>query len=345
MEIKTILNEILNGNCADLFIYRMFNKCPYSQVIVSKTNDLLNEDPNTLDIILALFIYPAMKWSTKGFQVNESMKIIEELKVSSDRIHELTNIQKIITDATMLQPKLLLKQRDAYLTACQELINLIDESIKYLGDFPIKGQVYKETVEIFTVSDCGHWDRAIFRKLEKNLIPAIKIISAAYSNRYEEAMDKVLTESPSPTISDKNIYHNTELLINEYVKILWYSKYSDDTAVRLLYCKSEQEMVHITKKDDTYAQAFIIAEYIKMISTAIDIVKEFPKDGEEYYNILTGIVSHYNNGLTYEDTAHSLGMSLSSFEVKKKRACAVLGTLLWGCDGDLFITLLAEKRR
>ena len=139
------------------------------------------------------------------------------------------------------------------------------------------------------------------------------------------------------------VYHNTTLLLKEYNRILWYAQTSDDKAMKLLNCGSEKEMIEITESDGKFCQAYLIVEYAKLISGAVEMVREFPIYGEEYYKILMSILDSKQQKVRDEMLAQKIGMSTYTYSVKKRRALAVLGSILWGCDGDTFVRLLTSE--
>lgn len=163
-----------------------------------------------------------------------------------------------------------------------------------------------------------------------------------YGEEIEELLDVILSGAVLSDDEMAYVYHNITLLLKEYNRIVWRANNSDDRALRLLSCETEDEMLEITSKDEKYRQAYLIVEYIKFINGAIEMVKSFPVNGKEYYDIIKTIVDLKPQNISDEVSSRELGMSTYTYSVKKRRALSVLSSILWGCDGDAFVRLLTD---
>ena len=164
----------------------------------------------------------------------------------------------------------------------------------------------------------------------------------AMGEEIEELLDVILSGAVLSDDEMAYVYHNITLLLKEYNRIVWRANNSDDRALRLLSCETEDEMLEITSKDEKYRQAYLIVEYIKFINGAIEMVKSFPVNGKEYYDIIKTIVDLKPQNISDEVSSRELGMSTYTYSVKKRRALSVLSSILWGCDGDAFVRLLTD---
>lgn len=337
MDIKEIVKSIITTDVEALSFFRSFSHSPVSTIMTRRLNELLVEAPDLQDTAIALVIYPALQWMLSGKEIDEVMsRLCEE----NEDLVRLGKIQEIISNVTDIQPKLLLENRKNYFQTCEKLISLINHAIEQISKYPDTGTHYEELLRLFVNPNGKHFPSKY--TINKHFKDAVILLDEMHGAEIESLMDGVLSGISYSDAELDYVYHNIGLLLREYNRVVWRAHNFDDRATQLLACKNEEEMLEITQYDKMYRQAYILVEYIKFISGAVEMVKSFPNGGHEYYSILKGIIEFKPLKLSDEAVARELGLSTYTFSVKKRRALSILGSILWGCDGDGFVKLLTE---
>ena len=162
-------------------------------------------------------------------------------------------------------------------------------------------------------------------------------------------MMKKSIKSEEQKMREKKAYHNTELLLKKYRDVVWSIEVSAIQAQISfeieMGCKLEEflEMSYAAEADlagtDIQEQMRTLErnkKMLKIIETAVNLLKRKQEYGEEYYNI---IYYTYMSEKTYkkveniiEKIASVTGeyMSWKTYYAKKRRAIETLSTILWG---------------
>lgn len=162
-------------------------------------------------------------------------------------------------------------------------------------------------------------------------------------------MMKKSIKSEEQKMREKKAYHNTELLLRKYRDVVWSIEVSAIQAQISfeieMGCKLEEflEMSYAAGADlagtDIQEQMRTMErnkKMLKIIESAVNLLKRKQGQGEEYYNI---IYYTYMSEKTYkkveniiEKIASITGeyMSWKTYYAKKRRAIETLSTILWG---------------
>lgn len=160
---------------------------------------------------------------------------------------------------------------------------------------------------------------------------------------------------------EKNAYHNTELLLRKYRDVVWSIEVSAIQAQISfeieMGCKLEEflEMSYAAGADlagtDIQEQMRTLErnkKMLKIIESAVNLLKRKQGQGEEYYNI---IYYTYMSEKTYkkveniiEKIASVTGeyMSWKTYYAKKRRAIETLSTILWGYTSKECLPILED---
>ena len=338
MDIVEIIKVLAAIDTQPIVLYRSFIKLENSVTIKKRLNDIVEEYPELTDIVVALSIYPALVWSLKGKEITA---VMGRIATPSERIKTLEMTQELIVKVSGMQPRLLLEQRKKYFEACEEVVKLIDSGIDKVKSYPENGTQYY----VLLCAAIGKEVESVPSRflIKKNLKDAVEILHSTCASKLDELLDQVLNGYVVDDDEMQAVYHNTTLLLKEYNRIVWYAQTSDDRAMQLLTCGSEAEMIALTESDSKYCQSYRIIEYAKLISGAVELVKDFPIYGEEYYKILSLILEAKPQKVRDDVMAKKLGISTFTYSVRRRQALAILGCILWGCDGDTYIRLLTSE--
>ncbi len=101
-------------------------------------------------------------------------------------------------------------------------------------------------------------------------------------------------------------------------------------------------MLEITENDESYREAYTLVEYMKLINGAIEMIKTYPGNGDEFYHVIKLAVQADAESRSDRWAAHMLQVPPCIYSRKKRKAMAVLSTILWGCNCDIFLQWLTE---
>ena len=141
--------------------------------------------------------------------------------------------------------------------------------------------------------------------------------------------------------SDK-IYHNTKLLLKLYSKVMWRMSNSImemesecylfsgsnlfDVVDTLIDIDPRVDKIRIENRLQSIEDSKSILE---LIDRALILLKNYPNDGEKYYEILK---KSYLEFVKYSESEilERLNISRSTYFRDKKKAVTLLGIILWG---------------
>lgn len=340
--IKSIIEKIVNEDFEELSFYRSFSKNnAVAGVLVKRMNESLYDYPSTTDTIICLHLYPAIKWVVS---CGNAYDIVQRFQVNDCKISQLSQIQEVIQSVIGIRTELKLNSREEYFKSCKKFVACIENIVETIGGYPHMGKKYQAILQSFLgIDDSKKSSTPSIYYVNQNAKSLLCFLADYYGNVFEESLNDLLSGRAIADDDVNKVYHNIELLLREYNKILWHKKHSKDKAMQLLACGNAMEMDKITQNDSKYFQASTIVDYIKFIRGAIEAVRSFPVMGEEYYKILSAIVELKSQCLSDKEISYRLKMSTYSYSVKRKKALAVLSAVLWGVDGDIYVKMLTDK--
>ncbi|MEG1925382.1 MAG: hypothetical protein RR415_06515, partial [Ruthenibacterium sp.] len=293
-------------------------------------------------VAFSLLAYPAVKWSLTAKETELLINHFELERANgktNSEIVRLEKIQKALVNASGLSPNLHLRKREKYFKYCQELITAIDCGIASLHSLGANGSEYGNVLtEFFTSSTVNALSR---HRIKRYMGDAIAALSEQCGETIDAAFDLLVQDDTPRAAELAYLYHNVDLLLTEYARILWKSKGSADSAMQLLSCKDARAMHRVTKQEGKYAEAYLIVEYVKLIHNAIEQLRQFPHDGEKYYEIVMAIIDGKPQSLTGEQVAQKMNVTSFTFSTRRRNAFSVLGCILWGHDIKPFLDLLS----
>ena len=335
MDIKQIVQEMIARDKIEMNIYRCFLVGDLSGVVLRRMNDLIQAEPDMLDCVMSFLLYPAIKWMLSAEKVSEVAG-----KFCGESTTKMNKAQELLTQASGIKATLLLERRACYFASCREFCATIDRITEEIGKYPNEGVNYAKALRA-TLDESVSMSKHLYNK---NISEAFRLVYATYNDDLSHLLDQILTGEVITNDEMQFVYHNVGLLLEEYEKVLWMAKISGDKSLRLLACETEEEMLRITQKDETYRQAYVVAEYIKFIRASVEVVKDFPGKDKDYYTILSQLLELKPEKKPDSDIAKELNMSCYSYSVKKRKALRLLGAVLWGCESDVFVRFLTEER-
>lgn len=338
MNLEEILSQMVNGEKGYCF-YRSFSAHPKAKAATKRCNEIITKAPELQGVVVALNLAPAFRWLLARARTLDH--VMTRVYENNEYTGRLSKAQEMLVSVSGEQPHLFFKQREQYYTDCARLLSLLEAEIKHLQGYPGKGQVYFDILDSLFLHDRDGKDVSVYL-LNQNIQSAIDLLYEDAGEAIDTILDRILDEHSASSAELAYLYHNIDVLIREYSRIVWDAGRSNDKAVQLLDCKTEAEMLAITKKDKKYEQAYLIAEYVKFIKSAVALVREFP-GGEEYFPALAATFRYKPQNVCDKEIAETLGISQYTYATRKKRAYAIFGAILWGHTGNAFLNILTEQ--
>lgn len=337
MMLEEILAQMIEKDRGYVF-YRSYSQNPRAKTATKRCNEIMASKPELQGVVVAFNLMPVIRWLlNKARHLDEIMDKV----YSDDRCAgRLAGVQKMLVSVSGEEPSLFFSRREKYYKNCETLLALIENELEHLKEYPAKGKTYYEILFSLYMSDTSATTVSNYI-LNKSFENAISLVYEDIGDEIDRILDEIIEDEPCTTAELAYLYHNVDVLIREYARIAWEAGKSDDKALQLLSCKSEEEMLRITHKDQKYEQAYLLVEYIKTIKGAVNLVHQFP-GGDDYFSVLTATFKFRPQGYTDQDIADILEMSTYSYITKRKRAYTVLGAILWGHTGNAFITILCD---
>lgn len=336
MKASQIVNQLLNQG-PELRFHSLLTDSSRMRSAVNRLNEIVIEEPQAKNVVIGLTLYPAFTWLSTCYGTEQAGHDVQ--------LEKLSQIQGMLHEVSGLRPVFQLKEREKYIALVRNLVSLVEGTIRAIESYPRFGVQYFEALNtLFYSGDTEEtFDNEPSRYIMKRYLkPAIKALATNFGSLYDEAVETLFAKNMIGDSQFHFVYHNTELLLREYITIIWRESASEDKAVKLLLCESEEEMLAITSSDRKYTEASYIVEFMRVIQGAIELVRTYPKNGEEYHEILQWITDKESIGVLESELAKRLGLSHAAFSQRKKRAIKVLSFILWGCDSDELLSLIIE---
>ena len=172
---------------------------------------------------------------------------------------------------------------------------------------------------------------------------------------------KKSTKSEEQMMWEKRMYHNTELLLKKYREVVWSIEVSAIQAQISfeieMGCKLDEflEMSYAAGADltgtDIQEQMRTLErnkKMLKIIESAVNLLKKKRGVGETYYNIIYYTYISEKSYKKVEDIIEKIVdatgeyMSWKTYYTKKKRAIETLSTILWGYTSKDCIPIIED---
>lgn len=327
------------------YFYRSYIGRDKSRTAVRICNDLFasRKTKNLESTLLTLALLPSMEWMLQAESLNNMSGDIFGDEKQGERIACLVKTQEMLMDIAGCEPRLLLSRRQDYFARLRTLVETVKQKIKAIDYYPNHGHMYCDLLSYFYLSAAGkNVDTSITTYNVNTYLPdAISLLHDMLQASIPGLINTIIeSDAPKGDADLQYVYHNTLLLVDEYCKILWYANSSDDKAMQLLSCDTETEMLELTQSDTKYYQAYIIVEYVKLIHNAIELLKSFP---QPIYDVVARTIAMRPKNCSETDIANSLNMSLTAYRTSCKNGMAVLSTVLFGYNCDVFLDMLMDS--
>lgn len=313
MEVNKIVKNIaVNHQPVCPILYRSYIQSDYGLLITRRMNECLAVYPEMRDTIYALAIYPAIKWAVA---VEKEVSTLLNMLKNSDKA-VLAGAKTVVETASESLENLI-QRRKSYYEACRTLIATVDENLSKIKTYPDHGKKYNSVLQV-VIGESYSLEGVTRYNLNKYLPDAIKLLHRCMRES-DPTLDHVLTGALPSEEENAFLYQSVTQLLQDYTQLLWLTNNADQNNV------------------------LEVAEYTKQLNKVVAQLKSFPGSGNIYYNIIQTVIKLKPLGIPDEVAADKLKMSTYTYSIKKRRALAVLGAILFGCEGDIYVKLLADK--
>ncbi len=251
----------------------------------------------------------------------------------------MSNIQRILESSMGgFKPQLRLEMRKLFFARCQQLVDEIDEAMN-------KAVFMNPTSKPSRIS-------LAMAMLRGSILDSDPVTAVTIRNNFDSIVEDVTAiagdaikplvmqlapnEGEAKTAEAAYLYHNTEVLLREYSRIVNPSVADENRSLRIL-----AQGGNTLESDARCHQAQVLVQYAQLIRGAIELVKDFPGDSKLYDVLMLVVNEKYGaNGTDEAKLAEQVGINSSYFSEKKHRAFTALSALLWGCDIESLLSLL-----
>lgn len=336
MKASQIVTEILSGE-PNFYFHTLLTQSSRHKGAAMKLNGLVEESPELSSTVLGLAMYPAYKW----LDSLQELDIFTSDILDDERFMQLSKIQGMLHDVTGYKPEFKLAERERHYKCISKLVNLVENAIDAIKQYPKYGMEFYRMLHDIFIRYNEPTDTSGYI-VKKYLKASIITIHERYGSDFKDVMQELFHKVEHSDNQLEYAFHNTELLLNEYTRIMWCGHTYDDKAVQLLGCGSVDDMLDITCSDEKYSEASHIVEFMKLIRTSIEYVRVFPKYGDRLYEILQRISDSKFSHLDDGSHAKQMDVSPASFSRRRRKAIRVLSFVLWGFDAEELLGIVMD---
>ena len=251
----------------------------------------------------------------------------------------MSNIQRILESSMGgCKPQLRLEMRKLFFARCQQLVDEIDGAMnKAVFMNPASKPSRISLAMAMLRGSILDSDPVTAVTIRNNFDSIVEDVTAIAGDAIKPlVMQLAPNEGEAKTAEAAYLYHNTEVLLREYSRIVNPSVADENRSLRIL-----AQGGNTLESDARCHQAQVLVQYAQLIRGAIELVKDFPGDSKLYDVLMLVVNEKYGaNGTDEAKLAEQVGINSSYFSEKKHRAFTALSALLWGCDIESLLSLL-----
>ena len=204
-------------------------------------NQILKDNPKMKYTILALVLYPALKWSLYGENITD---IMQNAHFDSDAF--LLETQRILRSVFGVGKTLDLECRNKYFETCKHVIDEIDTAVlRLVNGNNEHGKQMAATLQLVMNESFDELQEPSKFEVKKYLPLAVESLHIQFGQSLRNDMDSLLHPDSQMFFQDDDeylyAYHNTKLLLREYSRLYWARTGDDDVIVRVLHAKHQKK--------------------------------------------------------------------------------------------------------
>lgn len=285
-KLKDFLSSVLSSEGIVVDIRRTFieyNGVNRSRVFARHANRMACKGSNEKFVVIALLCYPALQWLLKAQDIDA---LIEKLKEENEdeSVWRMSNIQRILESSMGgCKPQLRLEMRKLFFARCQQLVDEIDEAMnKAVFMNPASKPSRISLAMAMLRGSILDSDPVTAVTIRNNFDSIVEDVTAIAGDAIKPlVMQLAPNEGEAKTAEAAYLYHNTEVLLREYSRIVNPSVADENRSLRIL-----AQGGNTLESDARCHQAQVLVQYAQLIRGAIELVKDFPGDSK-LYDVLT----------------------------------------------------------
>lgn len=315
-----------------------FGESDRTRVLIRYANQAVEEGGTVAAAAKAVMIYPAIKWLLKAEKIEAVLAALTP-EAECGAFGRLVGMQSMLVRMNGEKPELRLQMRQCFFERCRALADTVFSAVtqSVYRKATRKSVMRPQLAMLLLGEDDGVSGKGAISAhgIKTYYMEIIRAVAEQSGEEIRALMKELMPDTGPKTAELAVLYHNTELLLREYARIV--SGYHDDGEM-LLASMGSGESRYTERKCE---QSVLLAEYIKLIRGAVEMTADFPGDRGETHKVLNALVSDDGVQKTDAELAQDIFLSTSAFSREKHRALTILGAVLWGCDANVLLDMLA----
>lgn len=295
-----------NKEIRDFMIKSVTTSSPRAVTVMNILNSLIKENNSAKAkaTCAALATYSLQKWAYEG-RLN-----MAQWAISAEELMSIASTYEMILELYDTQQAVNFKAHSQKLEDTEQILFLVEKAVMDLKEYPKEGDKLYEVMTYvhFGCTEKEDLSNFVFGRRYRT---AVQIIIKKFGDRFSKIFEKFYTSFDGMAIENQLAYHNTEILLEIYPMLYW----------NLQGIDSMKDMDE--NRANTVSRQFLI---LKMINSAIEEIKNYPMNGDRYYEILKGIIKKNST----EEIRNTVKLSRRIYYGNRKQAIALLSYLLWG---------------
>ena len=255
-KLKDFLSSVLSSEGIVVDIRRTFieyNGVNRSRVFARHANRMACKGSNEKFVVIALLCYPALQWLLKAQDIDA---LIEKLKEENEdeSVWRMSNIQRILESSMGgCKPQLRLEMRKLFFARCQQLVDEIDEAMnKAVFMNPASKPSRISLAMAMLRGSILDSDPVTAVTIRNNFDSIVEDVTAIAGDAIKPlVMQLAPNEGEAKTAEAAYLYHNTEVLLREYSRIVNPSVADENRSLRILAQGGNTLESDTKKKEDT----------------------------------------------------------------------------------------------
>jgi len=288
-------------------------------------------------VVKAVILLPVLQWLREARSIDDVIENLPDDVQDNEEFSGLIEVQRQLLGFTD-KPEIRLENRTRFFENCQRLEDVISSSLKKCmaaANTPSKFKRCLLCKAMLTgdFSDKDTEDREALsrRAIQHSFVSIIQEMADRDGEIISDYLSYLIPKEWMCNAENSVLYHNMDALMSVYRKIL--ETYEEDGEWILEHASSYKNP---EKLCDPRVQ---VAEYIKLIRSAVAMIEKFPGDNKNACDILSLLLDQQNEIFSDAEIALAVGIPLSCFNREKRKALIILGTILWGMDVNSILSL------
>lgn len=329
-------------------------RCKWSPTVV---NTYIRERPDAYKPLSIFLLSPLLSWLANA---ETTQNLISDYAIgrtsqgnANDNAFFITHVQDIILASCGFNPRMKLTEaRELPFLQISKTAKHIHEAVVEIADWIAAVEQSDTAGRVLLTLYSEAEGQSIQTRYARNkyLTKCFDRLVDFYGAQLSDDYDRLTVKAPVPDLGKYSYaYHDVRVLLREYQRVVWEAQQSRDPAMQFFATPDNPDIYKdIELPDEKYSQAYNIAEILKIVQGAAELLKTYP-GGPMPYAIINDILTRAQSGddirMAAKDNADRVGVGVDNYVYKKNVAFTLLGLILWGGTIDDMISLLTAVRK